>query len=103
MKKNIAKIKFSLWKECIPFNKLQSGYQVEGTKIWRTTSEHGRSKGEVECPCCDTATEIYFWSFSGSGKRCRGCNVMLGRFGAYIDFTEMTNEIVVTPTYFVRN
>jgi hypothetical protein len=48
-------------------------------------SEHGKSTGTYQCPCCDTWNDVYLWSFSGSGKRCSNCNVLMTSVCAILD------------------
>ncbi len=38
---------------------------------------HGRSTEIVTCPFCNGNTEVYVWSFAGSGKNC-DCGAKLG-------------------------
>jgi phage FluMu protein Com len=99
----MAKIKFSKWKESVQFEKLAFGYKIEGLEWWRTTSQHGRSQGEVKCPCCDAMTNIYIWSFRGSGKRCSNCNVMLGSMGAFVDVSEITKDVSINHTHIFKS
>lgn len=79
----MAKINYTKWKSGLKFEKIGSVYRIEGKGWYKTTSSHGKSKGAVKCPCCEAMTEIYIWSFRGSGKRCSNCNVMLGANWAY--------------------
>jgi len=98
----MAKIKFDKWKESVQFEKLAFGYRIEGLRWWKTTSEHGKSQGEVECPCCGAVTDIYIWSFRGSGKRCANCNVMLGSMGAFVSINEITEKVSISHTHIFR-
>ena len=60
---------------------------------WNTTSsEHGKSKGITECPCCGHDQEFYIWSLHGSGKKCDSCNVVLGFSGASIEPEKISKE-----------
>lgn len=88
----MAKINFSKWKENVHFEQLANGYRIEGLTWWKRESSHGRSKGVVKCPCCDCHTDIYIWSFSGGGKRCSNCNILLGSQGAWISKNEVTEN-----------
>jgi len=98
----MAKIKFKKWKKSVQFDKLAFGYRIEGLEWWKTTSEHGKSQGEVKCPCCDAMTDIYIWSFRGSGKRCSNCNVMLGSMGAFVSVDEITDDVSINHTHIFR-
>lgn len=98
----MVKIKFNKWKENVQFDKLSFGYRIEGLEWWKTKSEHGRSKGAVRCPCCEEITDIYIWSFSGGGKRCSNCNVFLGTQGAYLDVSEVTENVNISHTHIFR-
>ena len=91
----MAKIRFESWKEEIPVTKYLTGYRVDGLEWYKTSSSHGRSQGEVKCPCCGYTTQIYIWSFRGSGKRCGGCNVFLGSMGAFLSIDEVTSQIEI--------
>lgn len=62
-------------------------------RSWRTTSEHGRSKGVIVCPCCGSHTSIYLWSFAGGGKKCNSCGVLIGYSGALIDPKKVTDVV----------
>ena len=90
----MAKIKVYKWKEDLKFKTTPRGYSLAGVVWWRTTAEHGKSQGVVICPCCDTKTAIYLWSFLGTGKRCSACNVMLSCVGASINASEVTQSII---------
>lgn len=98
----MAKIKFNKWKESVQFDKLPFGYRIDGLEWWKTSSAHGKSQGEVKCPCCDSLTNIYIWSFRGCGKRCSNCNVHLGSMGAYISIGEITNEVSINHTHIFK-
>ena len=50
--------------------------------------EHGRSTMMVKCPFCEEKTEVYIWSFYGSGKRC-SCGALLRRLACV---KEVENE-----------
>lgn len=95
----MAKVKFNKWKETVQFDKLAFGYRIEGLEWWKVSSGHGRSQGQVKCPCCCSITDIYIWSFRGGGKRCSNCNVLLGSMGAYVGIEEITNDVSVTHTH----
>lgn len=41
----------------------------------------GRTTIYVTCPFCHAETEVYIWSFRGSGKRCR-CGALMTIYGA---------------------
>lgn len=85
----MAKLIYENWKPDLEIKPIGDGYIVEGYTYQQLTSkEHGKSKGIIECPCCGTFTEVFIWSFNGCGKRCDGCNVLLGRRGAYIKAAE---------------
>ena len=100
----MAKIKFENWKAAVKFQKTPAGYLIyEGAGWCQTTSEHGKSKGEVNCTCCGKVNDIYIWSFRGSGKRCSNCNVMLGSMGAFLWSNEITNKVSVTETHIIKN
>lgn len=47
----------------------------------RLSSEVGRIKVRIECPCCGVVTVAYAWSLAGSGKRCP-CGAKLTSGGA---------------------
>lgn len=97
------KVKFHLWKKEVSFKKVGTGYQVsEGFEWWQTTSEHGRSKGEIKCPCCENVSQIYLWSFRGGGKRCDKCGVFIGSGGAFIMENELTVAILVKESKFIN-
>lgn len=98
----MKKIKFHKWKDLVQFEKLGFGYRIEGLRWWKTNSSHGRSKGEVECPCCDSITDIYIWSFAGGGKRCSNCNVFLGFQGAFVGVEEITDEVSISHTHIFK-
>lgn len=91
----MAKIKFKYWKSGIHCCKIANGFRILGVSFWKTSSEIGKSRGMVQCPCCGAVTEIYIWSFGGCGKRCCHCNVMLGKSGAYFDKSEINSDIVI--------
>lgn len=91
------KIKFHLWKDNPEFRLLANGrdYKSEESAGYsKDTSEHGRSKGTAYCVCCGEATQVYVWSFSGSGKRCSYCNVLLTYGAVFVRVDE------VTPSFF---
>ncbi len=99
----MAKIKFQFWKDNIPMQITVSGFRVsEGFSWYKSDSEHGRSSGYANCPCCGTTTMIFIWSFCGSGKRCNGCNVLLTNGGAFIDNSELKDKVSVTHTHLVK-
>lgn len=98
-----AKIKFENWKASVKIEKTPAGYRIDEGFGWcQTTSQHGKSMGEVSCPCCGEVNDIYLWSFRGSGKRCENCNVMLGSMGAFIAKKEITKDVLVNDTHIVK-
>lgn len=36
---------------------------------------------DIECPFCQTVVRAYWWSLSGSGKKCTGCGALHGSSG----------------------
>ncbi len=91
----MAKVEFTKWKPEVELKPMGTeGYFIPGSGYWKTgPAMNGRSKGKTQCPCCETITEIYLWSFFGGGKRCSGCNVFLGHSGAFVSLLEMKNGI----------
>lgn len=81
MKKPLVKY----WKEQIEATKTPNGFIISKGFSWRAiSSEHGKSRARAWCPCCGFSTEVYVWSFSGCGKRCSVCEVLLGTQGAHV-------------------
>lgn len=99
----MAKIKFNSWADKVTISKHGFGYRIMGLKWWKASSTHGRSKGIVICPCCNAEVEVYIWSFIGGGKRCTGCNVLLGSQGAWISDKELSEEVSVTENSIIKN
>lgn len=103
------KVKTDVWKFPVKVNLIYApgseneAYIItEGFNYWTTSSEFGRSKGNVECPCCGTITEIYIWSFSGGGKKCSGCNVLLGTGGAFIEKSKLIG-VILSDKYLIKS
>lgn len=46
--------------------------------VTETRSYMGRTQDDVTCPWCGATTSTYRWSRAGSGKRCSGCDAILG-------------------------
>ena len=78
------KLLINKWKPGIEFTKTNTGYTVISGGWWGISSVMGRSKGEMECPCCGHIFEFYIWSMSGGGKRCDNCNIVVYRSGVYL-------------------
>ena len=95
---DMAKIKFKKWKQNLYCEELAHGYRFLDIVFWKTSSEIGKSKGKVKCPCCGAITDIYVWSFSGCGKRCGCCNIRLGIAGAYLDKSEINGCITISDS-----
>jgi phage FluMu protein Com len=91
----MAKVKFNKWKESVKFDKLGYGYRINGLEWWRTSSTFGRGQGRVKCPCCDEVTDVYIWSFCGSGKRCSNCNLLLSPRGGFVDLKEIPESVQI--------
>ncbi len=45
---------------------------------------HGRSTVTVTCPICERDTEVYLWSFAGSGKIC-DCGAHMGTWATIME------------------
>ena len=99
----MAKIKFEFWKDPVKYKKLSGCYLIDGVQIFNRVSMFGRSTFDISCPCCNTITTAFVWSFSGTGKRCNGCNIMLGYSGAILMEIETDKTVQVTNTEIIIN
>lgn len=74
---------------------------TEGFSAWRTASGHGTSSGKAKCPCCSAVSDIYLWSFAGSGKRCNNCGVLMVLSGAIVEKKDI-KHLQVTESEILR-
>ncbi len=91
----MAKIKFDKWVFPFEIEILNKGYRIMGLGWYKLSSEHGKSKCEIFCPCCEKMTIAFIWSFMGGGKRCTTCNVFLGHGGAFLYKNELKENVLL--------
>lgn len=62
-----------------------SKYDLERTQpytVLRTGLKPPSSNwSDVKCPFCQSISRAYWWSLSGSGKKCIGCGALHGSSG----------------------
>jgi len=79
------KVKIEEFKQDLVILRNRNGsYSISGAGWSKLSSEHGKSKGIIDCPCCGNVQEFFIWSIQGVGKYCDNCNVLLYTRGAYI-------------------
>lgn len=96
----MAKVKTEKWISGIKGTLSKTGSLLFAQKaFFSESSEHGKSTGTFQCPCCDAWSTVYLWSFSGSGKRCYNCNVHLTTAGAVLSSADIISSKINTSDY----
>jgi len=86
----MAKVKHENWTKGIKGILSKNGsFLIPNKAFYSENSEHGKSTGSYQCPCCDAFNTVYLWSFSGSGKRCYKCNVLMTTAGGVLSVADI--------------